>query len=209
MHEREPIMIEDDAYWSHDLVLGEARVGDELSLVRGKVHVSDEAYRDQHTLFPLTHAQGERTYVQAWSYILEPTTTLTVDLIPSPTTASAIGEVTDAAWTGLQPRRLGTAQAWAYPADRLLVLWECVLDDWVRQDSPLTDPVLTTVWTGFERVLIRWFPGAERIATPSWEDLYERPAWQQFLAGQSYTPLTPGWFVKAVASEPPMAEDMR
>ncbi len=201
-------MIEDDAFWTHDLLLGEARVGGEVSLIRCKLHVADEAYRDHHAPFPLTHRQGERTYVQAWPYVLEPAATLTV-LVPSPTTSGATGAVADAAWTGLRHRRLGTAQAWAYPADRLLVLWECVLDDGVRQESPLTDPVLTTVWTGFEGVLTRWFPQAERIATPSWEELYERPAWQQFLAGQGYTPLTPGCFVKAVASESEMAEEMR
>lgn len=96
---------------------------------------------------------------------------------------AAVLEVVDATWTGFQHRRLGTAQAWAYPADRLLVVWECVLDDWVRRDSSLMDPVLTTVWTGFERVLTRWFPQAERIATPSWVNLYEHPVWHQFLAG--------------------------
>ena len=209
MPEREHTMIEDDAYWSHDLLLGEARIGDKVSLVRGKFHVTDEAYRDHHRLLPLTHAQGERTSVQAWSYLLEPAATLTVDLSPSPNTSGAIGEVADASWTGLQHRRLGAAQASAYPADRLLMLWECVLDDWVRQESPLTDPVLTTVWAGLERVLTRWFPQAERIATPSWEALYERPAWQQFLAGQGYLPHTPGCFIKAVASETEMAEEIR
>jgi hypothetical protein len=65
--------------------------------------------------------------------------------------------------------------------------------------------VLTTVWSGFERVLTRWFPQAERIATPSWEDLYERPAWQQFLAGQGYEPFTPGCFAK----QPPRISDLQ
>jgi len=134
---------------------------------------------------------------------LEPAATLTVDLSPSPAASGGIGEVADARWIGLQHRRLGTAQAWASPADRLLVLWECVLDDWVRRNSPLTDPVLTTVWSGFERVLTLWFPQAVRIATPSWEDLYERPAWQQFLAGQGYEPITPGCFAK----QPPQISD--
>jgi hypothetical protein len=198
MHEREHTMIEDDAYWTHDLLLGEAQLDGALSLVRGKFHVANEAYRDHHALVPLTHTQGERTYVQAWPYVLEPAATLTVDLSPSSDTSGAIGEVVDAAWMGLQHRRMGTVQAWAYPADRLLVLWECVLDDGVRRDSPLTDPGLSAVWAGFEGVFTRWFPQAERMVTPSWEDLYERPAWQQFLAGQGYAPFTPGCFVKAV-----------
>jgi hypothetical protein len=76
------------------------------------------------------------------------------------------------------------------------MLWECYLNDVVRQENPLTDQALATVWTGFEGLLRGRFPTAERIATPSWEDRYERPAWQQFLGGQGYEPFTPSCFVK-------------
>jgi hypothetical protein len=175
MHEREPIMIEDDV-WSHDLVLGEAWVGDHPSLMRCTLQVADEPYREHHAPFPLTHAEGVRTSILAAPYILEPATTRSVDDAPSLTTSGILVEEVDATKTGLRQHRLGTAQAWAYPADRLLVLGACLLDDGVRQESPLSDPVLTTVWTGFERVLMHWFPQVERIATPSWEDHYERPA---------------------------------
>jgi hypothetical protein len=110
MHERERTMIENDAYWSHDLLLGEAPVGDALSLVRGKVHVADEAYQDHHALYALPRAQGERTYIRVRSYMmLEPAATLTVDLYSPSDTSSAIGAVTDATWTGPQHRRLGAA----------------------------------------------------------------------------------------------------
>ena len=58
----------------------------------------------------------------------------------------------------MRHRDIGTAQAWWYPADRVLVLWECVLDDAVRRDDPNGDGVLATVWSGFERVLARALP---------------------------------------------------
>jgi hypothetical protein len=208
MHEHEPIMIEDDL-WSHDLVLGEALVDDDLALIRCTLQVADEPYREHHTPFPLTHAEGVRTSILAAPYILETATTRSVDASPSLTTSGVLNEDVDATRTGLQPRWLGTAQAWAYSTDRLLVLGACLLDDGVRQESPLTDPVLTTVWTGFERVLVNWFPQVERITTPSWEDHYERPAWQQFLAGQDYTPFTPGWFAKRVRSGMEMTGETR
>ena len=82
--------------------------------MRGKVHVADESVSGLTTgSFPLTHTQGERSYIQAWPYILEPADTLTVDLSPASGTSGAIGEVVDATWTGLRHRRLGTAQAWS------------------------------------------------------------------------------------------------
>ena len=73
------------------------------------------------------------------------------------------------------------------------------LEDRVRHEDPLQDALLGTVWTGFERVLLDRFPGTARIATPSWEEVYERPAWQQFLANQGYLPYSPGCFVKDLA----------
>jgi hypothetical protein len=54
-------------------------------------------------------------------------------------------------------------------------------------------------------VLLDRFPEAERIATPSWEDLYEKPSWQQFLAGRGYESFVPGCFVRDLTgvAEPP------
>lgn len=42
------------------------------------------------------------------------------------------------------------------------------------------------------------FP-AERLVTPSWEDLYEKGAWQQFLGSQGYAPVGPKAFGKELA----------
>ena len=76
------------------------------------------------------------------------------------------------------------------------MLWECSLFDHARQDEPTADELLATVWAGFEDYLRTHFPHTQRIATPSWEDLYEKPAWQLFLGGLGYEPFSPGAFVK-------------
>jgi hypothetical protein len=196
MTERESIPDNDDAYWSRDIALGEARIGRESSMVRMRLHVSEERYGGREELYPLTYKSGDRTYVHGRPYILEPEIRLTIDLYPTPTQDGAVGKVASSAWEGLRHRAIGNAQAWSYPADHLLVLWECYLFDAVRQREPLGDEALQLVWTGFEQALRDRFPDAKRIATPSWEDIYERPAWQQFLAGQEYEPFSPGCFVK-------------
>ncbi|MGH2530923.1 MAG: hypothetical protein ACRDJW_01335 [Thermomicrobiales bacterium] len=196
MTEREPIIDNDDAYWGHDVVLGEARIGRETSTVRMHLHVSDEPYYLREELLPLRHKSGDRAYVHGRPYVLEPEIRLTVDLYPTPTQDGAVGTVASSEWEGMRHREIGNAQAWYYPADHLLVLWECYLFDFARQKEPIGDTALRLVWTGFEETLLNRFPDAARIATPSWEDIYERPAWQQFLAGRGYEPFSPGCFVK-------------
>ncbi len=187
MMEREPIMDESipDPYWSEDLLLGETPIDHETSLVRLKLHDADEPYRGRTAadLVPLTHPTGVATYLHGQPYILEPAITLAVDLHRTASTARVIGQVASTSWDGMRHRPIGNAQAWYYPADRLLVFWECFLEDRYRQENALTDPTLQTMWTSFEQLLRTRFPTAERIVTPSWEDLYEKVDWQQFLAG--------------------------
>lgn len=91
---------------------------------------------------------------------------------------------------------IGQAQAWYYPSERLLVLWECYLFDRWRLADPVQDPALNGLWQRFEAELLARFPEAELMATPSWKDIYERPAWQTFLNQQGYAPATTGAFVK-------------
>ncbi len=48
---------------------------------------------------------------------------------------------------------------------------------------------LYALWDGFERFLLRHLPQPiERIATPSWEPIYEEAheQWQEFLAQRGY-----------------------
>ncbi len=201
MTEREPpLRADEDEYWQHDLAIGEAPIGGETSTVRLRLHASEERYhgRGGGELIALAHPEGVATYVHAQPYVLEPAITLSIDISPTSTRAGVIGEVVGSDWAGMRHRDIGDAQAWWYPADRVLMLWECFLNDQVRQADPLRDDVLAVVWTGIERVLLDRFPAARRVATPSWEELYERPAWQQFLGGQGYQPFSLGCFVKDV-----------
>ena len=98
----------------------------------------------------------------------------------------------------MRHHEIGNAQAWLYNEDRTLMLWECFTEQWCRGPNPSEDEALLTLWTGFERVLLEQLPTTERIVT-TWEDLYERPVWQQFLEVRGYRPWTPGAFLKELA----------
>ena len=195
MRERE---VEQGSYWTDDVLLGEIALPQETSLVRLRLHESEETYHGRNIaeLVRLSQPTGTRRYAHARPYVLEPDITLTVGFFPTPRDTGAVGEVVDSAWEGMRHVDIGQAQAWYYPADRLLVVWECYLYDRWRAADPLRDGALAAVWDGFERRLLTHFPQAARIATPSWEDIYARPAWQAFLAQRGYAPATPGVFLK-------------
>ena len=167
-------------------------------MVRLRWHQAEERIRGREELVPLQHKTGPRLYVHARPYVLEPSISLTVDLYPTLAETGAVGEVVGSEWEGMRHREIGQAQAWYYPLDRLLVLWECYLLDAYRREDPVGDPALAGVWRGFEGELLGRFPKAQRIATPAWEDLYERPAWHAFLTRQGYEPAAPGVFVKGL-----------
>jgi hypothetical protein len=200
MREREG---EQDSYWTDDVALGEVALPREAAMVRLRLHQSEERIRDHEELLPLVHKTGPRFYVHARPYVLEPAITLTVGLFPTPTDAGAVGEVVASDWEGMRQREIGQAQGWYYPLDCLLMLWECYVFDQWRQDDPVRDPALHALWQGFEQALLNRFPEAERIATPSWEDIYERPAWQTFLGLQGFEPGPLGVFIKGRGPRPP------
>lgn len=197
MREYEPPSEHDDPYWTDDLAFGEAVVvAGARSMVRLRWHQSEERIRHHDELLPLAEKTDRRAYVHARPYVLEPAISLTIGLYPRETSPGIIGEVVDLSRHGMRQRELGQAQAWYYPADKLLMLWECYLFDPVRQCDPTTDQLHAFVWRGFEQTLLARFPATERITTPSWEDLYERQAWQQFLGGEGYLPYSQGVFLK-------------
>ena len=191
-----------EPYWRDDVLLGEVVLPEGSALVRLRLHQDTEAIPDGSPLVPLTHPDGSRVYVHAQPYILEPDIALTVDLRPDPGPAGRICAVVASTWDGLRHVAIGQAQAWFYPADRVLVLWECYLRDSYRQDDPVHDPALAMLWQGFEAELRHRFPAATRVATPAWEDLYPRPAWQAFLAQQGYSPETAALFSKPATGQP-------
>ena len=190
-------------YWTEDVLLGETTIAQEHALVRLKLHTGEEPYRGHGAaeLLPLSSPTGVAISLHGQPYLLEPALSLDVALSPSVHPSGAIGEIAATHWVGMRHRPVGNAQAWYYPADHLLLLWECFLEDRDRHESPFTDPLLQTVWTGVEALLCARFPAAARIVTPSWEDLYEKVAWQQFLGAQGYEATSLRAFVKHLPPE--------
>jgi len=133
----------------------------------------------------LTQKAGEQVYFHAKPYYNEPEFQVVVALYHQPQ-GSAIGQVRAVRQVNTKHVHIGQAQAWFYPADRLLVLWECYLFDWCRTGAPAQDVRHVAVYQAFERWLItRCQPSL--IVSPAWEPVYHKQLWQEFQAQQGYT----------------------
>lgn len=184
-------------YWQEDVAIGEGRFfRDEPFTIRMRLHTATERVTTRQELVPLSAAVQERTYVHSKPYVLVPDVTLTVALPPESAPIGAIGSVTESAWIGMRHEDIGQAQAWYYPTDQLLVLWECYPEQRYRtHGDPREDTTLAVLWTGFETWLTGRFPEARQLVT-TWEDLYDRSQWQPFLATRGYDRIAPAAFGK-------------
>lgn len=202
-----PVTHEDD-YWTHDtpLFIGKfPYYRNDPRMVQGRVHVSDEKFwYEKHEIIPLNMKRGEtgkRTYVMMHPYVLEPEVFMTVGMYPKPKQYAdqdeAIGEVLSTQVKGMRQHQIGNAQAWYYPADKTIVLWECFLWDFIR---PLgEDPHMNTLWQTFEQWLVKQFPEATRIATPFNDPIAKTiEEYQTFLRALGYTPIAQAAFGKAI-----------
>src|SRR5918992_1247999 len=184
-----------DPYWTNNLILGEGDVQGHKSLIRLHLHRSEETF--EHTLgeiFPLSTRRGKRTYFHAKPYILIPRMTLTIGLTRPKADSDEIGRVIGSDVTKLQEREIGNAQAWYYPAEKALVLWECYPYEQFAKEDPRIDPLLATLWQGFEKYLLKELPETTRIYT-EYEPIYENQAYKAFLAKQGYRAIDKGAFV--------------
>jgi hypothetical protein len=181
-----------EAYWTEDVELGEAVFFDEPYMVRAQVHTAQEPYRGRNDadILRLSWPTGTRDYVQIHPYLLTPDIAVEIGLYERPTPSGEVGEVVATDWRGMRHERIGDGQAWHYPADRVIVLWECTLFDRFAHEELLGDRNLMSVWRGFERFLVDRFPDAERIVTPAWEPGYGTATWHQFLGELGYTPVS-------------------
>jgi hypothetical protein len=194
-----------DSYWTHNLVIGEGDVQRHNSLIRLHLHRSEEPYFHSEELFPIaSHLPGNRpprgatrTYFHAKPFILIPQMTLTIGLTRPKVDSREIGRVIGSDVKHLQEQEIGNAQAWYYPTDKALVLWECYLFELYRKDDPLKDPLLATLWQGFEDALLKELPDTTRIYT-TYEPIYERPVFKTFLRKRQYRPIEKVAFVKEV-----------
>ncbi len=196
---KEPEPQLEQPYWTHDtsLFTGQFRsFGKEPVLVRGKLHLAEEAYSKtdvDREIVPLTQKKGICTYVNLRAYVLVPDMVLTIGLYPHPKQYAdqppAIGEVIGAEEKPkMKEQEIGDGQAWYYPSDRTIVLWECGL---YRQfeDTPIhEDRNMPALWTGFETFLTNHFRAATQIATTYSDPDYTIDQYQQFLTHLGYTP---------------------
>jgi hypothetical protein len=206
---------EDDPYWHQLVPIGKATFSHndthELYL---QVHTSDEAYTDEWDRelgIELSAPRGLRHYVHVKPCLLIPRIMLNVAVsdsveVATQTPASIfgepIGEVISSKVQGIERREIGNAQAWFYPSDNVLVLWECEVfrSFGSRSKDPATNNILAMAWEGFERVLLEIFTDTKRIVTPGWEPEYRTEQWQAFLYGCGYQPENgnPQAFVKRI-----------
>lgn len=181
-------------HYQEQVELGRVLLGEQHVPLYLQLHQSREPF-SQHGLVPMTRTADPITYFHAKPYLIEPEITLDVALHPHPSPAGDIGRVVGSDTAGVRRREVGQAQAWYYPGDRTIVLWECYLLDQYREEDPFADFGLQEIWLGFERVLVARSAAAERIIT-TWEDIYPRPVWQRFLESRGYRQIDKAVFVR-------------
>ena len=129
---------------------------------------------------------------------------MTIGMYPKPKQYAdqdeAIGEVLSTHVKGMRQHQIGNAQAWYYPQDKTIVLWECFLDSQVRNIRSLTEDMhMPKLWKAFEQWLYQQFPEATRIATPFNDPIANSiEEYQTFLRTLGYTPIAQAAFGKAI-----------
>ena len=173
--------------------------------VHGRFHTSEETYEaSRYEIIPISERRGKRTYVMMQPYVVEPKLTLTIGLYSNPKhyadQDSPIGETIGTPQVdGFREEQVGSAQAWYYPADKMIVLWECFFDRRFRKHPFATDTNLQQLWQTFERYLEQKFPEASTLATPFNDPIAESiEEYQAFLKTLGYSPIAQAAFGKKV-----------
>ena len=100
---------------------------------------------------------------------------------------------------GFREVQLGHAQAWYYPADKAIVLWECFFDGRFSTHPFSDDTNMQKLWQGFEHWLVKKFPQATTIATPFHDPIAESIVeYQTFLKTLGYTAIAEAAFGKKI-----------
>jgi len=130
---------------------------------------------------------------------------MTVGLYPKPKQyadqGEAVGETLSTYVKGMKQHQIGNAQAWYYPQDKMIVIWECFLDAHMRNVTSLTeDQHMPKLWRGFEQWLVKQFPQAERIVTPFNDPIAKTiEEYQTFLRSLGYEPVAETAFGKTLS----------
>jgi hypothetical protein len=179
--------------WTDDQPLAAVRLGQQPYGVRMRIHHSEEAYPRGHgrcEIVPVSNAPGVRDYVLIHPYILIPDLPLQVSLYATLSNAAEVlGELDSATWAGLRQCQIGSGQAWYYRTAKKLILWGLdIFSPFLSKAAETSDPAYSTLWSGFERNLLRSFPQTQVLATPSWEPGVHPDRWHQFLIRLRYQP---------------------
>ena len=175
--------------------------GSELVQVRGKMHQNEEQYSlrpAERDIEPITHLRGMRQYIHMKPFVLIPDITFTIGLYPQPGPGGAIGEVVGAQERKQREVEIGQAQAWYYPRDKTIILWECFLHEFVRDKPLLEDPNMRDLWHSFARFLRKHFVGATRITTPFHDPLFRTEEYHEFLRSLGYEQVAKAAYGKSI-----------
>jgi hypothetical protein len=196
----------EDSFWTHDTCLFEGSFQyyrNKKLPVCGKIHIAEEHYDIDgfgHSLEReyLKHPKGTRTYHLLHPYVLQPNIVMSLVFQPKhyADAGDVLGKTTGARVAGIRHEDIGNAQAWYYPEDKVLVLWECFLLDQTRDFPLLKDPNMASLWTGFEQWLLKRYPDTEQIVTPHADPLWDTQEYQSFLRARGDTKGRPGTFSK-------------
>jgi hypothetical protein len=155
-------------------------------------HESRERYGRNHRDLGLTLREpGERDYIHVKACFYSPRIIVTLALTPPMQSelGEEIGEVTGSRQEGRNRHDIANCQAWYYPTEKTLMLWEVDLfSSASEEEDPTKDFLLSSLWVLFEKQLLERFPDCERILTPHHEPRYERALFQAFLCERGYTP---------------------
>jgi hypothetical protein len=175
--------------------------------VSGRFHLSDEEYFGAASeIVPLKHKKGQCTYIMMQPYVLEPIITISARLVANPKKYAdqepAIGHTVGQPKTeGFREVQLGNAQAWYYPVDRVIVLWECFFDDRFRRHPLVEDQNMQQLWSAFESWMVTRVPAVETIATPASDPIAESTEdYQVFLRKSGYSPVSTGAYAKRITT---------
>ncbi|MBI1971695.1 MAG: hypothetical protein HYS53_00175 [Candidatus Aenigmarchaeota archaeon] len=162
--------------------IGTQATDDKDNGIRIKLHVKEEDYFHYRSgLTPIKEGPAKRHYVVGKPYVLLLETSRTAKF----NRRTGLPEIVETPWEGMLEAELGNAQAWYYPADRKLILWECLLNDRLSKVGMLPHPRFGLTWKAFEDHLTTRFSPKE-IYTPGWEPMFKKDVWKQFLRGMGY-----------------------
>jgi hypothetical protein len=183
-----------DDYWNKEEFVGRLLLPprDDERDVFFLWHQSRERYGKNHKDLGLTLAEpGERDYIHVRACFYSPRIILTIPLEPPIPSAigDEIGEVVGSRQEGQNRHDVANLQAWYYQAEKTLMLWEVDLfRAYGEEQDPGQDFLLSSLWTLFERELIRQFPECQRIITPHSEPDYKTELFQAFLQERGFSP---------------------